>query len=129
MPGRSPLLMTALALAAVIPGSARQAAPDIRATYVKSEHQIAMRDGVTLFTIVYSPKDTSTTYPIMLHRTPYGSPPYGADAFRASLGPSAAFAREGFIFVYQDVRGKFRSEGEFVVMRPIKPGPSNTSPV
>ncbi|HYN08061.1 MAG TPA: CocE/NonD family hydrolase [Vicinamibacterales bacterium] len=102
---------------------AAQAPFDIRANYTKTEHQIAMRDGVKLFTIVYAPKDQSRRYPFMLHRTPYGSPPYGADAFRASLGPSAAFAREGFIFAYQDVRGKFRSEGEFVVMRPIKPAP------
>ena len=85
--------------------------------------EVAMRDGVKLFTIVYTPKDTSTTYPLMLHRTPYGSPPYGPDNYRASLGPSAAFAAEKFIFVYQDVRGKFRSEGDFVVMRPLVPQP------
>jgi putative CocE/NonD family hydrolase len=59
----------------------------------------------------------------MVHRTPYGSPPYGPDAYRASLGPSPAFAAEKFIFAYQDVRGKFRSEGEFVVMRPLVPQP------
>ena len=59
----------------------------------------------------------------MLHRTPYSSPPYGPDAYRSSLGPSAAFAAEKFIFVYQDVRGKFRSEGDFVVMRPLQPAP------
>jgi uncharacterized protein len=100
-----------------------QAPFDIRANYVKTEHMVPMRDGVKLFTIVYAPKDQSQRYPFMLHRTPYGSPPYGPDQYRPSLGPSAAFAREGFIFVYQDVRGKFRSEGEFVVMRPIKPAP------
>ena len=99
------------------------AAQEIRATYVKSEHMVPMRDGVKLFTIVYAPKDAAAPYPFMLHRTPYGSPPYGPDAYRASLGPSPAFAAEKFIFVYQDVRGKFRSEGEFVVMRPILPQP------
>jgi uncharacterized protein len=93
--------------------------PDLRATYTKAEHMVPMRDGVKLFTIVYAPKDASTTYPFMLHRTPYSSPPYGPDAYRGSLGPSAAFAAEKFIFVYQDVRGKFQSEGEFVVMRPL----------
>src|SRR5262245_2307143 len=96
-----------------------QAATDIRAAYTKSEHMVPMRDGAKLFTIVYAPRDTSTTFPFMLHRTPYGSPPYGPEAYRGSLGPSAAFAAEKFIFVYQDVRGKFRSEGEFVVMRPL----------
>lgn len=94
---------------------------DVRAHYTKTEQMIPMRDGVKLFTIIYSPKDRSQTYPIMLHRTPYGSPPYGPDNYRQTLGPSPDFMREGFIFVYQDVRGKFRSEGEFVVMRPIRP--------
>ena len=59
------------------------AAPDIRAIYVKNEHMVPMRDGIKLFTIVYTPKDASTPYPFMLHRTPYGSPPYGPDAYRA----------------------------------------------
>ncbi|HYJ78867.1 MAG TPA: CocE/NonD family hydrolase [Longimicrobiaceae bacterium] len=99
------------------------AAQEIRAAYVKSEHMVPMRDGVKLFTIVYAPKDAAAPYPFMLHRTPYGSPPYGPDAYRASLGPSPAFASDKFIFVYQDVRGKFRSEGEFVVMRPLVPQP------
>jgi len=119
-------LAAAVALAIVATPAARvqaPAAPDIRALYTKSEHQIPMRDGVKLFTIVYAPKDQSQTYPFMLHRTPYGSPPYGPEAYRGTLGPSPDFAREGFVFVYQDVRGKFRSEGEFVVMRPIRPPP------
>ncbi len=98
-----------------------QEQPDLRSLYVKSEHMIPMRDGVRLFTIVYTPRDTSQKHPVMLFRTPYSIPPYGPDDFRSSLGPSADFAREGFIFAYQDVRGKFRSEGDFVVMRPIKP--------
>jgi hypothetical protein len=87
--------------------------------YDKSEHMVPMRDGVKLFTIVYSPKEQSQKYPVMLFRTPYSVGPYGSDQFRALLGPSADFARVGFIFVYQDVRGQFKSEGDFVVMRPI----------
>src|SRR5262245_30085590 len=87
------------------PGTAaQQAAVDIRAAYMKAEHLVPMRDGVKLFTIVYAPKDTSVKYPFMIHRTPYGSPPYGPDQYRATLGPSPDFAKEGFIFVYQDVR-------------------------
>ena len=62
-------------------------------------------------------------FPFMLHRTPYSSPPYVPDSYRSTLGPSASFAAEKFIFVYQDVRGKFRSEGDFVVMRPLQPSP------
>ena len=81
------------------PRPAAQAPFDIRANYTKTEHQVAMRDGVKLFTIVYAPKDQSKTYPFMLHRTPYGSPPNGPDGYRGSLGPSAAFAKEGCICV------------------------------
>ena len=119
------LLPVALAAGATARQAAQLPAFDVRAHYTKSEHMVPMRDGVRLFTIVYTPKDLTTTYPFMLHRTPYGSPPYGADAYRATLGPSPAFGAEKFIFVYQDVRGKFRSEGEFVVMRPIVPAPKD----
>jgi putative CocE/NonD family hydrolase len=90
----------------------------IRAHYTKYEYMVPMRDGKRLFTSVYVPKDASQKYPIMLDRTPYNVAPYGVDAFKASLGPSEKFAREGFIFVYQDVRGRYMSEGEFVNMRP-----------
>ena len=54
----------------------------------------------------------------MLARTPYSVGPYGADRYPRALGPSQAFADEGFIFVYQDVRGRFMSEGDFVHMTP-----------
>ncbi|MCP4901476.1 MAG: CocE/NonD family hydrolase, partial [bacterium] len=79
-----------------------------------------MRDGVKLFTSVYAPNDQSQNYPILLTRTPYGVHPYGADSYRDSLGPVDSFVDEGFIFVYQDVRGRYMSEGEFVNMRPHK---------
>jgi putative CocE/NonD family hydrolase len=85
----------------------------IRSNYTKSEFHVPMRDGLKLFTSVYVPKDTSQPWPIMLQRTPYGVGPYGADAYRGALGPSDLFAREGFIFVYQDVRGRGQSEGVF----------------
>jgi len=106
-------MLTIAVLAAMSAGGSgqpgAQAPLDIGASYAKTEHMVTMRDGVKLFTIVYAPKDASTAYPILLHRTPYGSPPYGPDAYRAALGPSRDFAAEKFIFVYQDVRGKFRS--------------------
>ena len=90
----------------------------IRANYTKYEYQIPMRDGVKLFTSVYVPNDGSKAYPMMFQRTPYRVAPYGADKYKTRLGPSDAFEKEGFIFVFQDVRGKFMSEGEFVNMRP-----------
>lgn len=90
----------------------------VAARYAKSELRIPMRDGTQLFTAVYQPRDTSRRYPIMLTRTPYSVGPYGADAYPRSLGPSPAFMNEGFIFVYQDVRGRYMSDGEFVHMTP-----------
>ena len=98
-----------------------QTEAEVKAHYIKSEHQIRMRDGVRLFTSIYSPKDKSRTYPILLNRTPYSVSPYGLDEYKTSVGPSELFQKEGYIFVYQDVRGKFMSEGEFVNMRPHNP--------
>jgi len=93
---------------------------DIKAHYTKYEFRIPMRDGVKLFTAVYAPKDTSQTYPFLLIRTPYSIRPYGADSYPKRLGPASNFARDGFIFVSQDVRGRFMSEGTFVEMTPHK---------
>ena len=95
-----------------------QRSDSIATRYAKSELRVPMRDGVHLFTVVYQPRDTSRAYPIMLTRTPYSVGPYGAAAYPRSLGPSPRFADEGFIFVYQDVRGRFMSEGDFVHMTP-----------
>jgi putative CocE/NonD family hydrolase len=90
----------------------------VRENYVKQEHLIAMRDGVQLFTSIYAPKDTTQKHPILMTRTPYSVNPYGADKYRNGLGPSSLFLKENYIFVYQDVRGRFMSEGEFENMRP-----------
>jgi uncharacterized protein len=91
-----------------------------RAHYTKYDYRIPMRDGVKLFTSVYVPKDTSQSYPFLMQRTPYSVGPYGIDNYRPMLGPSELFTKEGFIFVYQDVRGRYLSEGTFVDMTPHK---------
>lgn len=93
----------------------------IRSHYAKFEYRIPMRDGKRLFTSVYVPNDRSESYPILLVRTPYTVAPYGLDRHRPQLGPTEAFEKDGFIFVFQDVRGRFMSEGEFVNMRPHEP--------
>jgi putative CocE/NonD family hydrolase len=98
----------------------------IKANYTKRELMIPMRDGVRLFTIVYEPKSATQKYPILLTRTPFSVAPYGKDAFRPSLGPDDLFAREGYIFVYQDVRGLWASEGEFVHLRPARTDATGT---
>ena len=103
---------------------------DVREHYTKYEYRIPMRDGTKLFTAVYVPKDQSTTYPFLVNRTPYsvsvadnadGSRHYGVDHFPPAtrhLGPSEDFDRAGYIFVFQDVRGRYESEGKFVEMFP-----------
>lgn len=91
----------------------------IRANYSKFEYQIPMRDGTKLFTAVYTPnRPAEGPFPILLFRTPYSVGPYGADRYKTSLGPHAEFEKEGFIFVFQDVRGKYMSEGDYLNMRP-----------
>lgn len=124
------LLLSLLWMCFIWPASLfAQEAFDVKANYIKSEHRILMRDGVKLFTSVYVPRDQSRKYPVMLNRTPYSVSPYGPDAYKESLGPSPLFAREGYVFVYQDVRGRLMSEGEYVNIRPHKPkksGPADT---
>ena len=90
----------------------------VRSHYAKAEYRVPMRDGVRLFTSVYAPRDTTRRFPILLTRTPYSVAPYGPEALRRGLGPSPEFAADGFIFVYQDVRGRYMSEGDFVHMPP-----------
>jgi uncharacterized protein len=116
------LLLALLAVAA----PAQEA--EVRAKYRKIEAQIPMRDGVRLFTSIYVPRDAAKPAPMLMMRTPYSVRPYGTDAYRAQLGPEPSFLNEGYIFVYQDVRGRFMSEGDFAWMRPYRPvkGPRDT---
>jgi uncharacterized protein len=118
------LLIAALSIAAgrsLSTSRAQQPAFDVKAHYTKSEQMIPMRDGIKLFTVIYAPKDSSQKYPIMLNRTPYSAGPYGNDAYKPGIGPSVDMAQEGYIFVYQDVRGRWMSEGEFIDARPYNP--------
>lgn len=97
---------------------------DIPANYTKQQVDIAMRDGVKLHTTIYSPKDTSKDYPIIMMRTPYSSKPYGENEFPESAYRMAAnkqLLKEGNIFVKQDVRGRWMSEGDYDNMRPYIP--------
>ena len=123
------LAVLALLLLALPFARAQQPAPDaaakeyVRAHYTKYEYRIPMRDGVHLFTAVYIPKasafpDDPGPYPFLMDRTPYSVAPYGEDRYPLHLGPSDEFEYSGYIFVYQDVRGRWMSEGTFVEMRP-----------
>ncbi len=133
LPARLPLLtlLAALACSALPPAAAHAAddakpAPrDLRETYTKYEYRIPMRDGTKLFTVVYVPKDASKTYPFLINRTPYsagvraeGELHYGEDWFPKQIGPSKEFEDAGYIFVKQDVRGRYMSEGRWQEMTP-----------
>jgi len=85
--------------------------------YDKREVNIRMRDGINLYTVIYEPKNKSVKHPIMMERSCYGSGPYGERY--TSLAGYAPYAEAGYIFVFQDVRGKNMSEGEFEEIRPF----------
>ncbi|MCX6603070.1 MAG: CocE/NonD family hydrolase [Acidobacteria bacterium] len=115
---------------ALLPQEPKPSTPaTVREKYTKYEFEIPMRDGIKLFTAVYVPKDAAKgPYPIMLQRTPYSVGPYGVDQYRAAVGPSEHFQKEGYIVAYQDVRGRYLSEGTWAEVRPHNPskGPRDT---
>lgn len=83
----------------------------VREHYTKTDTVIPMRDGIKLYTIIYSPKDNSEAYPILMERTPYSAGPYGDTNYKRRIGPNPGLMKEKYIFVYQDVRGRYMSEG------------------
>ena len=102
----------------IIAQEVQQSESYLRLHYAKHEYMVPMRDGVRLMTSVFVPNDTTRTYPMLMKRTPYNVAPYGADNYPAKLGPSELFPKAGYIFVNQDVRGRFASEGEFTQVTP-----------
>lgn len=124
---------TPLRAAGAVDAATTEAGTDTNAVwlaehYTKYEHRIPMRDGVRLFTRVYVPKDDRQPWPIVITRTPYALKPYGADNYQDPVGSFRALARDGFILVAQDVRGRYGSEGTYVHVRPFNPnkGPQDT---
>ena len=99
----------------------------VKDLYTKKEVYITMRDGIRLFTSIYIPKDASRNkkYPVMLQRTCYSVAPYGENEYRRNLGPNKFMQDEKYIFVYQDVRGRYMSEGTFTNMTPQVPHKTN----
>ncbi|MBH8558885.1 CocE/NonD family hydrolase [Hymenobacter negativus] len=122
-----PRLLLAVLLLAATPAAQAQTSPRaqdsafVRANYTKLDRQITMRDGVKLYTTIYVPKDASpaSPYPFLMTRTPYSAGPYGESKYRLrGPGPSRELSQEKYIFVYQDVRGRYMSEGQFEEMTP-----------
>ncbi len=109
-------------LSAALPAQSppASATTNVQERYLKREVRIRVRDGVQLFTSIYAPRDTTRRYPVLMSRTPYSVAPYG-EGYRPRLGPSGnpRWAADGYIFVYQDVRGRHFSEGVFRDMTPI----------
>lgn len=101
----------------------------VQENYTKTETYITMRDGVKLFTAIYSPKDKGQTYPILMQRTPYSARPYGEDKFKKNVAPNKHLMEEGNIVVYQDVRGRWMSEGIYDNMRAYIPNKKDSTQV
>ena len=101
--------------------SAQEEDTYVKDNYLKVEYSIEMRDGIKLHTVVYSPKDTSVEFPILLQRTPYSCRPYGTGQYKSKIAPNEFLMKEGNIVVYQDVRGRWNSEGVYDNMRAYIP--------
>jgi len=98
--------------------------------YSKRDVYITMRDGVRLYTSLYTPKDKKETHPFLINRTPYSIAPYGNDTFKAYWNTYLMqYFREGYIIVLQDVRGRYMSEGQFVDVRPFIPNKKSSSDI
>ena len=93
----------------------------VQDNFTKNEVTITMIDGVKLHTTIYSPRDKSVKYPILMQRTPYSSAPYGAGKMKTKIGPNVHLMKDGYIVVYQDVRGRWMSEGIYDNMRAYIP--------
>ena len=125
-----PLLLAAFAAATMAAPSLSQGAPapqqaqagavELLSGYESSDVMIPMRDGIRLHAQVWRPKGSTAKLPVMLTRSPYGFTAARIDKALAKGGGYGELAADGFIFVFQDIRGRFGSEGDFVNLRPTK---------
>ena len=120
---RLPILL-AIALAPRIAAAQQPVVTDNSDRYTKTNAMISMRDGVRLNTDIYAPRDQRTALPIVYLRTPYG-----VDGRARALNTSfKELADDEYIFVFQDIRGRFRSEGQFVMQRPARSAAQRRDP-
>jgi len=110
-----PLVLAVAAALSAVAGAASNGQPAAAPEFTISQAMVPMRDGVKLHTVVFTPKAVAVPLPILLMRTPYQAPestrPLAAVPYRELVA-------EGYIFVFQDIRGRFKSEGTFVMQRP-----------
>jgi len=101
----------------------------VKENFTKIDTTIAMRDGIKLYTVIYVPKDQSKKYPFLIERTPYSVRPYGENNYAKRIGPNEALMHEKYIFVYQDVRGRYMSEGHNKEVTPYIPNKKSNKDV
>jgi putative CocE/NonD family hydrolase len=101
----------------------------VKENYFKLDTVIKMRDGIKLYTVIYVPKDETQTYPFLMARTPYSCAPYGVNNYSNKIGPDKNLEKEKYIFVYQDVRGRYMSEGVSLEVTPYLPDKKSTQDV
>lgn len=111
-------ILTCLLFLTAFAGKAQTEASYVKEHYTKIDTTITMRDGIKLYTIIFVPKDASQNYPFLLERTPYSAGPYGAANYPSAVGPNNSLMQEGYIFVVQDVRGRYMSQGTNLEVTP-----------
>ena len=130
---RRTLCLVSLSLLLFLPTFGQNRVADslfVRERYVKHEYKIPMRDGIKLFTAVYIPKDTTKLHPILMTRTPYSCAPYGESNFPKYFGEQDLYYfQRDYIRVFQDVRGRYMSEGTFEDVRPYIPNKSSNKDI
>lgn len=112
------ILLIACCISSFLAQSQENSSNFVTENYNKTDTTIRMRDGVKLYTVIYAPKDESKKYPILMERTPYSVSPYGENNYAKKLGPNNELMHEKYIFVYQDVRGRYMSEGHNLEVTP-----------
>jgi putative CocE/NonD family hydrolase len=122
-------LLTGLLMLVSVTGLAQSSTGYVKENYIKIDTTITMRDGIKLYTVIYVPKDATQVYPFLLDRTPYSAGPYGAGNFPHSIGPNSALMKEKYIFVKQDVRGRYKSGGINLEVTPYIPNKKSNKEV
>jgi uncharacterized protein len=113
------ILVLTIFLVTVNSPSYSQSIENLKQKYNKQEVYITMRDSVKLFTSIYTPKNNSVAHPVLLNRTPYNIEPGGPGSFNYHMQLYSRYTEDEYIMVFQDVRGKYMSEGEFEDIRPV----------
>lgn len=122
-------ILLLLAIVGCVNASAQTDKNFVKDNFNKIVTVIKMRDGKKLYTVIYLPKDAAEKYPFLLERTPYSAGPYGDTNYARRVGPNPTLMKEKYIFVYQDVRGRYMSEGTNLEVTPYIPNKKSSKDV